>query len=117
MTRGVNEVTIAGNVSGPIKYGETGGGDAACSFVLAIDKGTANTTWVRINVYNGLVKVCEAKLEKGQYVIVAGELMNRQRRVTTNVDENQQLTEVRAIDLVFVAGKRGAERMMDENSK
>lgn len=103
MTRGLNCWTDAGNVSGPIKYGQTGSGENACSFLLAIDRFDQATTWIRVNVYGGLVKVCEQRLQKGVYVAVEGELMNRQCQSTETVEGGSKvLTEVRAKDIVFV---------------
>ena len=97
--RGINEVTLAGNVSGGIKYCETRKGVPTCSFQIASDRHangkTVVTAWVKINVYgNKLVSPCQAKLKKGSYVIVTGELMNRDGRL-------KELVEVRARDIVF----------------
>lgn len=104
--RGLNETQQAGNVSGPIKFGETTSGDSACSFMLAVDKGNLPTMWVRVNVYGALVGICEKKLRKGLYVIVTGELMNRQRANSVEgmngFAHGETLTEIRARDVVFV---------------
>jgi single-stranded DNA-binding protein len=66
---------------------------------LASDRfisGDKITVWVKVNVYiEPLVKACRAKLTKGGYVIVAGELMNRDGR-------HGELTEVRAREIVFL---------------
>lgn len=99
--RGINETQQSGNVSGPIQYGETRNGDLAGSFILAVDRNNAYATFVRINVYGALVNVCRQRLHKGAYVIVTGELMNRQR---SGGDETSSttLTEIRARDVIFV---------------
>lgn len=103
MARGLNNFSGAGNVSGPIKFGSTGQGDLACSFMLVMDKKNQQvSTWVRINVYGPLVKICETKLKKGDYLVVEGELMNRQRVAVEAEGDTQILTEVRARDIIFV---------------
>jgi single-stranded DNA-binding protein len=97
--RGVNEVTFGGNVSGGIKYGETRNGSPTCSFQIASDRHANGkvvvTAWVKVNVYGTkLVNPCQTKLQKGSYVVVVGELMNRDGRL-------KELVEIRARDIIF----------------
>jgi len=96
--RGVNRVVISGNVTGAIQEGRTNSGVPTCTFVLASDRYTKDsivTAWVKINVYGKpLVDVCEPRLRKGRYVLVEGELMNRDGRTA-------ELTEVRAKEVIF----------------
>lgn len=105
--RGINRVLVSGNVTTRIEYGTTGSGSPVCSFVLASSRPGANgitlTSFVKINAYSsGLVDVCRGRLCSGAYVIVEGELMNRDGRIG-------ELTEVRARDLVFVQSDMPAE--------
>ena len=99
--RGINRVVISGNVAGSaINYRRTDGGSSALSFRIASDRhdlsGDVVTAWVKVNVYiEQLIKVCEQKLKGGGYVIVEGELMNRD-------GQRGQLTEVRAWEIVFI---------------
>lgn len=97
--RGINKVVISGNVGSSIKFSETGKGVQVCSFQLASDRysrGSIITAWVKINVYRDqLVRVCDTKLEEGCYVIVEGELMNRDSK------DLKELLEVRALELIF----------------
>lgn len=98
--RGVNKVVISGNVTGSIEYGRTGKGDGVCGFHMASDRhasgGDIVTAFIKINVYaEGLVRVCKSKLIKGVYVLVEGELMNRE-------GQHGGLTEVRARDIIFI---------------
>lgn len=110
MAFGVNEQVGSGNVSGPIKFGTTNDGQVACSFILVMDKrvnrgdrpsGQAQTARVRVNVYGGLAKICEQKLRKGGYVVVSGELMNREPSDSRSDGVSHLITEVRADDIVF----------------
>lgn len=89
-SRGVNNFSGSGNVASP-KFASTYSGEECASFVMVMEDKGRKTTTVRVNVYGGLVRVCRARLEKGVYVVVSGELMNRSER----------LTEVRAKDLAF----------------
>jgi len=102
--RGINRTIISGNVSRDIHYGTMPGGGSALSFTMASDRvanGTTITAWVKVNVYlDALIKVCRGQLMCGGYVIVDGELMNRDGKYG-------RLTEIRAREIVFV--KEGRE--------
>ena len=96
--RGVNRVLIAGHVTDRINFAKTDRGSPVCSFVLASERPTARgslTACVKINVYiEALVAACRGKLERGCYVLVEGELMNR-------ASPAGNVTEVRAWELAF----------------
>lgn len=103
--RGVNRVVISGNVTDKIAYSSTGNGVPTCTFVLASDRYTRDsvvTAWVKINVYGKLVEVCRTRLVKGRYVLVEGELMNRDGRLG-------ELTEVRAKEVIFPVQDRNEQ--------
>ena len=54
---------------------------------------------MKVNVYvENLIRICKSKLTKGRYVIVEGELMNRE-------GQYGELTEVRAREVLFVGGR------------
>jgi single-stranded DNA-binding protein len=97
--RGLNRVIISGNISDRITYSQTGASVPACSFSLASDRHTSGdvvTAWVKCNVYGeGLVRICKSRLHKGTYVLVEGELMNRD-------GHHGELLEVRVKDLIFL---------------
>jgi single-stranded DNA-binding protein len=93
--RGHNTVTISGNVGSSIVIGKTStDGRSACSFALASQNDKRRLTWVRINAYDKLAEYCSKKLNKGIYVSVVGELMNRS-------GQHGELTEVRAHQVIF----------------
>lgn len=100
--RGVNIVTLSGNV-GQINFDTKKNGAEVLSFTVASDRysgGDKITVWVKINVYmERLVRICRSKLSKGSYVIVEGELMNRD-------GQHGELTEVRAREVLFLSGGR-----------
>lgn len=102
--RGINKTVISGNVARDINFDTLPDGAPVLSFMIASDRhasGTTVTAWVKVNVYiDVLVEQCRTHLGCGGYVIVSGELMNRDGR-------HGKLTEVRAKEIVFVkAGKR-----------
>jgi single-stranded DNA-binding protein len=98
--KGINKVFLSGNVLENIEYGRVGNGSEACSFQVASDRHTANsivTAYVKVNVYvEGLIRICRMKLAKGVYVLVEGELMNRDGK-------HGGLTEVRAREIIFLS--------------
>lgn len=97
--RGLNRVIISGHVQERITYGTTGSDTTACSFTIASSRsgqGRNVVAYVKINVYgDGIVRLCRARLRGGGYVMVEGELMNRDGVLG-------DLTEVRARELIFV---------------
>lgn len=99
--RGFNLVVLSGNVVNAPEYGRTSSTDAM-SFLLASSRPSSTgsvTAHVKVNVYiEGLLRICEMKLQKGKYVQVQGELMNRDGR-------SGQLVEIRARDILFFADK------------
>lgn len=99
--RGINRAIVSGNVKGKITFSPTGSGTNACSFTLASDRhasGGVVTAWIKINAYgDGLVDICRRRLNKGVYVLVEGELMNRDGQMG-------ELTEIRAKDIIFLDG-------------
>ena len=86
--RGTNRFNGSGHARNVV-FDQTGNGDECASFVLHM-RDKHNTARVRINVYGGLVRVCRQRLVEDGYVVVDGQVMNRER-----------LTEVRAEDLAF----------------
>ena len=99
--RGVNNVVLSGNV-GQINFSSMGNGADVLTFTVASDRygnGEKITVWVKVNVYvENLIRICKSKLLKGGYVIVEGELMNRE-------GQHGELTEVRAREVLFVGGR------------
>lgn len=97
--RGINRVVISGNVSGNINSATMTDGNEALSFSIASDRkinGGTVTAWVKVNVYiDQLVRVCKSRIHKGGYVLVEGELMNRD-------GVHGELTEVRAREIIFL---------------
>lgn len=108
--RGINKVVISGNATGKIEFSKTGNGADACTFSLASDRhgsGGVVTAFVKVNVYlEHLVKTCRVKLQKGCYLLVEGELMNR-------VSPAGKMVEVRAWDVIFLHTPSATEEATD----
>jgi single-stranded DNA-binding protein len=100
MAKGINRVIVSGNVSDSARFHTTGNGAKCATFKLASDRrgikpGEIVTAWVKINVYSdALVDLCQTRLSKGVYVLVEGELMNRE-------GVQGEVTEVRAKEIIF----------------
>jgi len=93
--KGINVVTVSGNV-GTMYASKTGTGVTAYSMLIAVDSKKGTPVWVRVNVFGGLARKCNDKIEKGDYVLVSGELM--ERKVST---DDITLLEIRAKEIVF----------------
>lgn len=76
--QGTNSWHGSGVVISDVFCSDTKGGNAACSFKLAIDEKNRTRVVVRINAYGGnTIVINSRKMQKGDYCIVDGELMNR----------------------------------------
>ena len=101
--KGTNGWHGSGNLSTRVSYGRTGAGDEACNFKVAVEKAHAPVVFVRINVYGGNVEVCKIRdLERGDYVVIEGELMNRKRVIGS---ESVTLVEVRCNKIIINPGR------------
>jgi single-stranded DNA-binding protein len=95
LSRGTNSWHGSGQLVSDVKYGGTRNGGPACSFRIAINQLRKPTIYIRVNVYGGNVEVCRKfTLGKGDFVVVAGELMSRNGK-------DEVLTEVRCRDIVI----------------
>lgn len=98
----VNLAILSGN-SGDVFFGKTAvKSDDVCSFMLFIDKDKTreHTTRVKINVFGALALRCEREtLAKGDFVIVQGELMNRNLKSGSPAGNLETVIEIRATDV------------------
>lgn len=100
----INKVILIGNLGDDVKMHYFDGGNSIGRFPIATsetytNKQTGekitNTDWHNIVVRNGLAKVCEKYLSKGDKVYVEGKLKNRQweqdgvKRYSTEVQVNE----------------------------
>ena len=99
--KGTNVWNGSGNIASEVDYGRTGRRqEEACNFRLAIEQRNKPLLFVRINVYGGNVEVCRLRsLKQGDYVVVSGELMNRN-------GQNGILTDIRCGEIIILGGNR-----------
>lgn len=113
MSRGVNRVTIIGNLGDDpsMKYLPTGG--AVCNFTVATseswtDKQTnekkTETEWHRVVVYQRLAEVCGEYLRKGSKVYLEGKLKTRKWQDQQGVE--RYTTEIIANEMQMLDGKQ-----------
>lgn len=99
--RGDSIVIARGNV-GKIFYNETSKGDPVVSFLLCIERNSFDNTWVKCNVYDRPALFLKKTLRKGDYIILNGELINKESRNTEYKE-----TEIKAfkVDIVKMGNK------------
>lgn len=100
MSLGINRISLSGQVVQQIYFNATPNGEPAGSFFLRSERrkdGRVIAVRVKVNVYGeSLVSVCRVKVVSGAYVVVDGELMNRNGKT-------EELVEVRAHTVVVPA--------------
>ena len=117
MSRGVNKVTIIGNLGNDpeVKYLPTGG--AVCNFTVATseswtDKQTnekkSETEWHRVVVYQRLAEVCGEYLRKGSKVYLEGKLKTRKWQDQQGVE--RYTTEIIANEMQMLDGKQEGQQ-------
>lgn len=107
-----NSVQLLGRLGGKPEIFTFDNGNKKASFSLATNetyknqKGekVENTEWHNIVVYNGLVKVVEEYLDKGDEVLIEGQLKYRDY---TDKDGNKKyFTEIFVNELIMLGGKK-----------
>jgi single-strand DNA-binding protein len=111
MPRGVNKVTLIGNLGKDPETRYTQDGNAICNFSIATseewrDKSTGEkrekTEWHRVVAFRKLAEICSEYLTKGQQVYIQGKLQTRsweQEGVT------KYTTEIVADEMLMLGGK------------
>jgi len=112
MARGVNRVTLIGNLGQEPELRYTGSGTAVCNMRLATNESYTNrdgeevqrTEWHRIVAWGRLGEICDEYLEKGSQVYFEGKLQTNEWE---DRDGNQrETTEIRAQEVMFLDSNR-----------
>ena len=112
MARGVNRVTLIGNLGQDPELRYTGSGTAVCNMRLATNESYTNrdgeevqrTEWHRIVAWGRLGEICEEYLSKGSQVYFEGKLQTNEWE---DRDGNQrETTEIRAQEVMFLDSNR-----------
>jgi len=112
MARGVNRVTLIGNLGQEPELRYTGSGTAVCNMRLATNESYTDrdgeevqrTEWHRIVAWGRLGEICNEYLEKGSQVYFEGSLQtNSWEDRDGNIPET---TEIRAQEVMFLDSNR-----------
>jgi len=115
MARGVNKVTLIGNLGEEPELRNTGDGTAVCNMNLATNESYTNsdgeevqkTEWHNVVAWGRLGEVCNEYLDKGSQVYFEGKL---QTRSWEDRDGNTRYTtEVKAQDMMFLDSNRNRD--------
>jgi single-strand DNA-binding protein len=112
MSRGVNKVTLIGNLGDDPELRHTGSGTAVCNMSLATNESytdsdgneVQNTEWHDVVAWGRLGEVCNEYLSKGSQVYFEGSLQTRSWE-----DDNgntRYSTEVKAREMMFLDSNR-----------
>ena len=110
MAKGMNKVTIIGNLGQDPEVRYTQGGDAVCNFSLAVngskkvgDKWEDHVEWINIVVFGKTAENAGQYLSKGRQVYVEGALQTRKWQDKEGSD--RWSTEVKAFEVMFLGSK------------
>ena len=113
MPRGVNKVTLVGNLGKDPETRYTQDGNAVCNFSVATseewrDKNTGEkrekTEWHRIVTFRKLAEICSEYLVKGQQVYIQGKLQTRSWEAD---GVTKYTTEIVADEMLMLGGGKG----------
>ena len=120
MSRGINKVTLVGNLGQDPDTRYIADGTAVCNFTIAAsdsykDKNTGErkevTEWVTVEVWGRLAEVCSEYLSKGKQVYVEGQLKTDSWD-DKDTGQKRYRTKVRANDVLFLGG--GGQRQQQD---
>lgn len=119
--RGVNRVTLVGNLGGDPETRYTNSGSAVTNFTLATsetwkDKDTGqpreDTEWHRVVMFGRLAEISGEYLKKGSKVYIEGSLKTRKWEDREGIE--RYTTEIRATEMQMLDSRASAEREQRE---
>lgn len=111
MARGINKVTLVGNLGQDPELRHTGSGTAVCNMRLATNesykdsngKTVDKTEWHSVVAWSRLAEICGEYLKKGTLVYIEGSL---QTRKFEDKDGNEKfVTEIKAREMQILSGR------------
>lgn len=113
MSKGINKVTLVGNLGADPETRATRTGDPVVSMRVATsenwtDKGgerQERTEWHTVTVFGKLASVCEKYLRRGSRIYIEGSL--RTEKWTDNAGAERYTTKIVARDMLMLDGARG----------
>ena len=108
---GVNKVILIGNLGSDPEVRHLSSGSVVANFNIATSESYTNkngervtqTEWHRIELWDGLAKVAEQYLKKGQTVYVEGKLKTENWQDSDG--NNRTTTRIRGLNLTMLGGK------------
>jgi single-strand DNA-binding protein len=117
MARGVNRVTLIGNLGSDPELRTTGGGSSVCSFSLATSESWTDkqsgekqerTEWHRIKIFGRLGEIAGEYLKKGRQVYIEGSI--RTDKFTGKDGVEKYFTDIIANEMQMLGGQEGAKQ-------
>lgn len=114
---GVNKVILIGNLGSDPEVRHLSNGSVVANFNIATSESytnrngekVTNTEWHRIELWDGLAKIAEQYLRKGNTVYVEGKL--RTENWQDNEGNSRTTTRIRALNMMMVGGRAGSDVM------
>ena len=113
MGKGLNKVTLIGNLGQDPEVRYTQGGSAVCNLRLAVnerrkdgDEWKDHTEWFTVVAFGKAAENAGQFLAKGRAVAVDGRIQTRKWK--TKEGQDRETTEILANELIFLGGGEGA---------
>ena len=118
---GVNKVILIGNLGSDPEVRHLSSGSTVANFNIATSESYTNkngervtqTEWHRIEFWDGLAKVAEQYLKKGQTVYIEGKLKTENWQDSDG--NNRTTTRIRGLNMTMLGGGRGDQQDSSED--
>lgn len=116
MKRGINKVTLVGNLGKDPEMKYTASGAAICNVTIATSESwkdkqsgeqVEKTEWHRVVAFQRLAEIMGEYLKKGSQVFIEGKLQTR--KWTDKDGQDRYTTEVVANDMLMLSARSGSE--------
>ena len=113
---GVNKVILIGNLGSDPEIRHLSSGSVVANFNIATSESYNNkngervtqTEWHRIELWDGLAKVAEQYLKKGQTVYIEGKIKTENWQDSDG--NNRTTTRIRGLNLTMLGGRSNADQ-------
>lgn len=79
-TIGFNKIILTGHVGSINTYETTHKKDTVLTFMLCVEEEENDTVWIKVNAYKKIADKLKKYLNKGDFVLVEGKIINRKIR-------------------------------------
>jgi len=119
---GVNKVILIGNLGSDPEVRHLSNGSVVANFNIATSESYTNkngervtqTEWHRIELWDGLARVAEQYLKKGQMVYIEGKL--RTENWQDSDGNNRTTTRIRGLNMTMLGGKSDSNESPTQSS-